>query len=32
MREGEIVEIGPCDQFYDRPVHPYSRDLLSALN
>jgi ABC-type oligopeptide transport system ATPase subunit len=30
MREGEIVEIGSRDQFYDRPEHPYSRSLLGA--
>jgi ABC-type glutathione transport system ATPase component len=30
MREGEIVEIGSRDQFYDRPEHPYSRSLLDA--
>jgi ABC-type oligopeptide transport system ATPase subunit len=31
MREGEIVEIGSRDQFYDRPEHPYSRSLLGAV-
>jgi ABC-type glutathione transport system ATPase component len=31
MREGEIVEIGSRDQFYDCPEHPYSRSLLGAV-
>jgi ABC-type glutathione transport system ATPase component len=31
MREGEIVEIGSRDQFYDGPEHPYGRSLLGAL-
>jgi ABC-type glutathione transport system ATPase component len=30
MREGEIVQIGSRDQFYDRPEHPDSRSLLDA--
>jgi ABC-type glutathione transport system ATPase component len=32
MREGEIVEIGSRDQFYDTPEHPYSRGLVDAVS
>jgi ABC-type glutathione transport system ATPase component len=32
MREGEIVEIGSRDQFYDRPEHPYSGGLPGAVS
>ncbi|TMR04940.1 ABC transporter ATP-binding protein [Actinomadura soli] len=28
---GELVETGPVERFYDRPLHPYTRDLISAL-
>ncbi|WP_060176714.1 dipeptide ABC transporter ATP-binding protein [Streptomyces sp. IMTB 1903] len=31
MRAGRIVEEGPVDQVYDRPVHPYTRRLLAAV-
>jgi oligopeptide transport system ATP-binding protein len=31
MYLGNIVEAGPADDVYDRPVHPYSRTLLSAV-
>ncbi|WP_327737264.1 ABC transporter ATP-binding protein [Streptomyces nojiriensis] len=31
MRAGEIVEEGPVDEVYDRPVHPYTRQLLAAV-
>ncbi|MFE9928999.1 dipeptide ABC transporter ATP-binding protein [Streptomyces sp. NPDC005533] len=31
MRAGEIVEEGPVDEVYDRPVHPYTRRLLAAV-
>ena len=31
MYLGQIVELGPVDQVYDRPAHPYTRALLSAM-
>ncbi|MFD3554940.1 dipeptide ABC transporter ATP-binding protein [Streptomyces goshikiensis] len=31
MRHGEIVEEGPVDEVYDRPAHPYTRQLLDAV-
>ncbi|MFD9357677.1 dipeptide ABC transporter ATP-binding protein [Streptomyces sp. NPDC060031] len=31
MRRGEIVEEGPVDEVYDRPAHPYTRQLLAAV-
>ncbi|NOT28231.1 MAG: ATP-binding cassette domain-containing protein [Acidobacteria bacterium] len=31
MYLGNIVEAGPADQIYSRPLHPYSRMLLSAV-
>jgi oligopeptide transport system ATP-binding protein len=31
MYLGNIVEAGPADEVYSRPVHPYSRMLLSAV-
>ena len=31
MYLGNIVEAGPADQIYNRPMHPYSRMLLSAV-
>lgn len=31
MRGGEIVEEGPVDEVYDRPAHPYTRQLLAAV-
>jgi peptide/nickel transport system ATP-binding protein len=31
MREGEIVEIGPCEQVFSNPQHPYTKELLQAI-
>ncbi|MFE3766892.1 dipeptide ABC transporter ATP-binding protein [Streptomyces sp. NPDC059104] len=31
MRGGLIVEEGPVDEVYDRPAHPYTRQLLDAV-
>lgn len=31
MRDGVIVEEGPVDEVYDRPVHAYTRELLAAV-
>ena len=31
MYLGNIVEAGPADQIYSRPMHPYSQMLLSAV-
>ena len=31
MYLGKVVEIGPADAVYDRPIHPYTLSLLSAL-
>jgi ABC-type oligopeptide transport system ATPase subunit len=31
MLAGQFVEIGPMDQILNRPVHPYTRDLLAAV-
>jgi len=31
MKEGKIVEEGPVERIFDRPSHPYTRRLLSAL-
>jgi len=31
MRAGEIVEVGPTEQVYTDPQHPYTRQLLASV-
>jgi peptide/nickel transport system ATP-binding protein len=31
MYLGQIVEVGPADEIYERPTHPYTEALLSAI-
>ena len=31
MRAGEIVEVGPTEQLYEDPQHPYTRQLLASV-
>ncbi|MFD6530864.1 dipeptide ABC transporter ATP-binding protein [Streptomyces sp. NPDC060184] len=31
MKDGELVESGRVEQIFDRPAHPYTRELLAAL-
>jgi peptide/nickel transport system ATP-binding protein len=31
MYLGKLVEVGPADAVFDRPLHPYTRALVSAI-
>ena len=31
MYRGKIVELGPADEIYHQPIHPYTKSLLSAV-
>ncbi len=31
MYRGRLVEVGPADEVYGRPVHPYTKSLISAV-
>jgi oligopeptide transport system ATP-binding protein len=31
MYRGKIVELGPADEIYNHPIHPYTKSLLSAV-
>ncbi len=31
MHRGRLLEVGPAAEVYDRPLHPYTRSLLSAV-
>jgi oligopeptide transport system ATP-binding protein len=31
MYRGRLVELGPADEVYSRPIHPYTRSLISAI-
>ena len=32
MDEGRVVEIGPPEQIFDAPAHPYTRTLVGSLH
>lgn len=31
MNRGKILELGPADEIYNNPIHPYTKSLLSAV-
>ncbi|MFI4982944.1 MAG: oligopeptide/dipeptide ABC transporter ATP-binding protein, partial [Nevskiales bacterium] len=31
MKDGKIVEAGPAERLFERPQHPYTRELLAAV-
>ena len=31
MYKGRLVELGPADEIYNRPIHPYTKSLISAI-
>ena len=31
MHQGHIVEVGPAEEIYSQPLHPYTRSLLTAI-
>ncbi|MPM49150.1 Oligopeptide transport ATP-binding protein OppF [bioreactor metagenome] len=31
MQEGHLVEVGPAEQLWAAPRHPYTRELLAAV-
>jgi oligopeptide/dipeptide ABC transporter ATP-binding protein len=31
MYAGRVVEVGPTDQIFENPLHPYTRGLLAAI-
>jgi len=31
MKDGEIVEVADSDEIYSKPLHPYTRQLLSSM-
>jgi len=30
MYKGKIVELAPCEEIFNNPQHPYTRELLAA--
>jgi ABC-type dipeptide/oligopeptide/nickel transport system ATPase component len=32
MRDGDILESGPCLALLNEPAHPYTRELVRAVN
>ncbi len=31
MHWGKLLEVGPADEVYNNPIHPYTKSLLSAI-